>query len=191
MTPALQAGLDCARLWMHIATEPATEEEALVLDSETVVRSPHSADDPRTSVSTDHEGVALTMFFDREGAWTGEAPLLEIRLTPPAAGKFEPVRLMPALLLHERYARATLARNRGDILDALRMVRENSSPRRGLSDEHLRIVAEVYRALVAAGEPHPVKALAAMAPADKSTASRWISAARARGYLLDEEDGKP
>jgi hypothetical protein len=171
-----------------------------VLDRDTVIRSPHAAtrtcvdgrtetriDDPRVSVSMQEDGATLTLFFDPDMAWTGEAPLAEIRLSPPATGEFAPWRLMPRLPLNLQYARASLAYDRGDAVAALRALREIGSTRRGLGDEFLRAVADAYRSVIAAGQPHPVKALAMMAPADISTASRWISAARARG-LLDDAD---
>jgi hypothetical protein len=40
--------------------------------------------------------------------------------------------------------------------------------------------------LLAAGEPHPIKTIAANQHVDKSRASRWVKEARARGYI-DEQ----
>ena len=165
-------------------------------DQDTVVRSPHEAtrtrkngktetrvQDPRVSVAMQTDGAELVLFFEPERAWTGDAELLEIRLTPPESGRFEPWRLMPQIPGHLQYARATLAHREGDIRDALRALRENNSPRRGLDPDFLRFVAEQYKTLVAEGEPYPIKALAEMQFADKSTASRWVSAARKQGFL--------
>jgi hypothetical protein len=175
-----------------------------MLDRDTVIRDPHAAtvtrsggkrrvrvDDRRVSVAMQEQGATLTLFFEPELAWTGEAPLLELRLEPPASGKpFEPWRLVPRLPLHLQYARATLAHDHDNVTAALRALRQISSTRRGLSDDFLRLVAQAYTALVAEGEPHPIKALAEMQPVDKSTASRWVSAARERKFLPPAEAGK-
>jgi hypothetical protein len=165
-----------------------------------VVLSPHDAtpirkdgktdwqiDDDRVSVTMQEESAALTLFFDPATAWGGEAPLLEVRLTPTAGGNFEPWRLLPRLPLHLQYARATLAHKRENVVAALRALQQVNTTRRGLSDDFLRLVAELYRALVAEGEQHPGKALAEMQHVDKSTASRWITAARRRGMLEEAQ----
>jgi hypothetical protein len=173
-----------------------------MLDRDTIIRSPHAATvtrrggkthrethDPRISVAVQERGATLTLFFDTDSAFTGEAPLLEIRLEPPASGQpFEPWRLMPRLPLYLQYARASLAHKNDDATGALRALRQITAAGRGLSDDFLRLVAESYKALVAEGEPYPVKALAEMQPVDKSTASRWIKEARARGFIADRED---
>jgi hypothetical protein len=87
------------------------------------------------------------------------------------------------LPLHTRYARASLTWKHEGAAAALRALQGVDERRRGLSDDRLRVVAEIYEGLVAEGERHPVKALAAMQHVDKSTASRWITAARQRGLL--------
>lgn len=191
----------CNPVRVH-STELATQEGAL-RDRDTVIRSPHAVtqtrkagktetrvDDPRVSVTVQEQGATLTLFFDPETAWTGEAPLLEIRLTPPATGPFQPWRLMPMAPLHVGYARAALARDHGNLVAALRALREVTSTRRGLPNGFLRTVAELYGALVAEGEPYPIKTLAELQPVDISTASRWVSAARTRGFLpaTDQEE---
>jgi len=183
---------------IELSTERATQEDRM-LDRDTVIRSPHAAtvtrkdgktsrdiEDPRVSVAMQEDGATLTLFFDPERAWTGEAALLEVRLTPTTGGKFEPWRHLPHLLHHRQYALARLARDHGDIAAALRALRQVSSTRRGFSDDFLRLVAQQYETLVAEGEPYPVKALAELQPVDISTASRWITAARARGCLKEE-----
>ena len=172
-----------------------------MLDRETVIRVPHhqsvtrkdsrtrrKVHDPRVSVAMQEEGATLTLFFDPDTALSGDAPLLEIRLTPATGGEFEPWRLLPNLPLHLRYARAWLSWRRDDAGAALRALREVSSTRRGLSDDFLHTVAQIYGALVAEGEKYPVKALAAAQHVDISTASRWVTAARARGYLDEDAD---
>jgi hypothetical protein len=126
--------------------------------------------------------------YDPDTALSGDAPLLEIRLSPAASGTFEPWRLLPNLPLHLQYARAALAQKQGDVDAALWALRQVSSTRRGLSHDFLRIVAQLYGSLVAEGERYPVKALAKAQHVDVSTASRWIKAARSRG-LLDPKAG--
>jgi hypothetical protein len=167
-----------------------------VEDRDTVIRSPHDVAvtrergrtirrviDPRVSVSVQEEGATLTLFFDPETALSGEAPVREIRLTPTAGGEFQPWQLLPRLPHHLHYVRGVLAR-RPDVASAgLDALRQMGRTRRGLSDEWLRIVAQRYESLVADDERYPIKALAAMEHADKSTASRWVSAARKRGFL--------
>ena len=169
-------------------------------DRDTVIRHPHDEtvtrkdgrtktwiNDPRTSVAMQEEGATLTLFFEGgDPVWTGESPLLEIRLRPTAGGEFEPWRLLPNLPLHLQYARASLAWRRDDAAAALRALRKVSSTRRGLSDDFLRLVAQLHESLVTEGEAYPVKALAKMQHVDNSTASRWITAARARGFIETE-----
>jgi hypothetical protein len=169
-----------------------------MIDRNTEIRHPHDevvtrkdgvtervTRDPRTSVSVQEEGATLTLFFDPDRAWTGDAALFEVRLTPTAGGEFQPWRLMPTLMLHLQYARSTLAREHGDAHAALRALRRLSSTRRGHSDDFLRIVAQLHGQLIEEDEPHPIKALAKAQDVDVSTASRWVTAARHRG-LLDE-----
>jgi hypothetical protein len=181
-----------------------------VLDDETVIRIPHDATvtrrdgkkhvevhDPRVSVTVQSQGAAVMLFFNPgEGLFTGEAELLEIRLTPPESGRFEPWRLMPRLPVYRQHARAELAvldddrNNHPDAITAIRAGRQVMSTKRGLTDRFLWLVAHAYSALVAEGEPHPIKMLAEMTPVDISTASRWVSAARDRGFLEAKETEK-
>jgi hypothetical protein len=154
-----------------------------MLDPDTEIRHPHSADDPRVSVATQEEGATLTLFFDPATAWAGDAPLLEIRLTPTAVGELKPWLLSPRLLHHLQLARARLARSSGDITAAIQALRAVNAPRRGLNDDFLRAVAQQHETLVAEGEPYPVKTIADMQAVDISTASRWITTARRRGLL--------
>jgi DNA-binding MarR family transcriptional regulator len=53
------------------------------------------------------------------------------------------------------------------------MLRKHGSTRRGLPDTFLRLIAEQAR-----HAEHPVKTLAELHGVDKSTASRWLKAAR-------------
>jgi hypothetical protein len=172
-----------------------------MLDGETVIRHPHSATvtrvkgkkkvvthDPRISVAIAEGGATLTLFFPPETGWAGDANPLEIRIEPrEGADPFEPWRLMPKLPLYLSYARASLAHRDQDIRSALQALRALGTSRRGLGDEFYRLVAQSYEAIVAEGEPYPVKALAEMQPVDVSTASRWIKEARRRGFLPAEK----
>jgi hypothetical protein len=172
-----------------------------VLDRETVITHPHDAAvitrrvgkrhvairDPRTSVAMVEGGVKLTLFFEGDTAFTGEASPVEIRLEPHEGSEvFDPWRLMPKLPLYVSYAKAALAWNEEDVRRTLSALRSAGTSRRGLGDQFYRTVAEAYKSLLDEGERHPVKALAGMQPVDISTASRWISEARRRGYLPEE-----
>ena len=172
-----------------------------MLDAKTEIRIPHDAtktrkngrtetriDDPRVSVTMHEQSAAITLFFDRDRALAGDAPLLEVRLSPAASGTFEPWKLMPQLPLYLRYARASLAGRDADVMAALRALRQVTSTRRGLSDDFLLLVAVAYDSLVAEKEPYPVKALAEMQQVTISAASRWIKAARQRGYLNEGDN---
>jgi hypothetical protein len=174
-----------------------------VRDRDTVIRSPHDAtaireggktrwvkQDPRVSVEMQEEGATVTLFFDPERALAGDAPLLEVRLTPTAGGEFAPWKLMAKLPIYTAYARASLTWETESAAAALRALRRVNITRRGMSDDQFRAVAETYESLIAEGERYPVKALAALQDVDKSTASRWISAARARGFLPASESEK-
>jgi hypothetical protein len=162
-----------------------------VLDRNTVVSIPHDATvtreggrkvvdvhDPRHSVAIREDGATLTLFFDPD-----TAELVEVRLTHAASGEFNPWQLMPKLMRYLQYARGLLAHEEGDVVAALAALRESGKARRGLPDDALEIAAADYKTLVSEGEPHPIKALAKLRGVDKSTASRWISAARRRGLL--------
>jgi hypothetical protein len=157
-----------------------------MLDQNTVINVPHSDTDPRTSVTVQEQGAVLTLFFPAETALSGEAELLEVRLEP-TNGEFAPWYLVPRLPLILSYARATIAFRRDDAAAALRALRKLGSTRRGLSDDHYRIVAQLYDGLVREGERHPVKALAIAQRVDISTASRWVSGAKQRGFVEAEK----
>lgn len=170
-----------------------------MLDRDTVIRSPHKVVvkrqdgrtqrrvlDARVSVAMQEEGATLTLFFDPDADST-DAAVLEVRLSPPADGEFQPWRLLPNLPLHLQYARASLAWRKDDAGAALRALRQVSTTRRGLSDDFLKVVASLYESLKVEGEQYPIRALAAAQHVDKSTASRWVSAARRRGLLPEEE----
>jgi hypothetical protein len=171
-------------------------------DRDTVIRVPHEMEvtrekgqtkrreiDPRVSVSMQEKGATLILFFDPERALAGDA-LLEVRISPTEAGVFEPWRLLPALPHYVQYARAAMAHKRGDAAAALDALQRRNSPGRGLDERFLRDVADYYMTLVEGGERYPIKALASLRDVDKSTASRWITAARQRGLLSTSPEKK-
>jgi hypothetical protein len=170
-------------------------------DRDTVIRFPHASTvsrkggkkhvevhDPRCSVAMLEGGVKLTLFFPEESGLSGDAEPVEIRLEPHDSQPFDPWRLMPKLPLYVSYARASIAWRFDDAGRALRALREIGTTRRGHDDGFYKAVGELHAALVDHGEPHPVKALAEMQPVDISTASRWISEARRRGYLREKAE---
>jgi hypothetical protein len=163
-----------------------------MLDRDTVIQHPHSPDDPRISVTMEEDGARLILFFPPENGFTGLVDPTEVRLLPQEGKPFLPDRLLPRLPLHRRYAKASLAWRHDDIVGVLRQLH---MPRRGrgakLTDDFLQLVAIAYEEIVGMGEPHPVKAIANMEGVDISTASRWVSAARLRGYLAASVDDAP
>jgi hypothetical protein len=177
---------------------PLNEDQArfgLWLDASTEIRQPHEAIverkdgkktvrvvDPRTSVTVQEQGCALSVFFHPE---SGE--FAEIRLTPPKTGPFEPWRLLANASLYAQYARASLAADSKDLQGAIRALQQVSSTRRGLSDDQLHLVAQLHRSLIAEGERYPIKAISRTQHVDVSTASRWVKAARDRGFLEAKE----
>jgi hypothetical protein len=95
----------------------------------------------------------------------------------------------PQVNLYLAVARASMSWDFGDARAAAELLRQIGRPGRGLSDDFYRLIAGQYKALVAEGERHPVKALAAIQPGKTniSTASRWIKEAKRRG-LIDAEE---
>lgn len=162
-----------------------------MLDRDTIVQFPHEIGvkrgdpplDPRVSVSMKTEGVELVLFFADLG---GEGDVLEARVLPDTAS------VTPATIgyigrrfaLHVSYARAAIQWNEGAVRDALSSLRVSGRTSRGLSADFYRAVAVEYDALVRAGEPHPVKALALANSVTISAASRWITEAKRRGLVL-------
>ena len=72
-----------------------------------------------------------------------------------------------------------------EISAVMRRLKLLGNTKRGLGEDFYRAVAEEHAALVAAGEPHINKALAAKYHVDKSRPSRWIGEARRRGFIDD------
>jgi hypothetical protein len=190
---------------MHIqpnpqpALEVSMDPEMEILDSQAEIRVPHEVTktrrdgqtytevkDARTSVTIRDHGCLLQLFFAGNDL-SGEAALNEVRILP-GVDAFEPWLFAPRLPIYLSYARAAMAGHGGRIDAALHALRAAGKPRRGHSDEFYRQVASIYKALIAEGEPHPVKALAKMEPVDISTASRWVTEAKRRGLIKKEED---
>jgi hypothetical protein len=158
-----------------------------VLDSETVIRVPHSDDDPRVSVAMKTQGCELVLFFDDLGR---QGPLRELRLLPDTAELEPPVlrRFAPQSPLFLQYARAAMSDDEAGWVGSLWALREIGATRRGLGDEFYRLIGRNYAALIEQGEQYPVKALGEMHHAAISTASRWIKEARRRGYIEERKN---
>ena len=75
------------------------------------------------------------------------------------------------------------ATKRARLRDSAEALRALSGPGRGLTDEFYKRIGETYNALVAEGEPHPVKALSEIHHGTISAGSRWIKEARRRGFI--------
>jgi hypothetical protein len=152
-------------------------------------------DGPPTVVVT-HRGYKLVLRF-AAGDFMGEGLVQELRLLP------DKTKLGPRLLsqfapdapLYLAYARSTMrllgpegtAETRFEnFRDAAAALLEIGGPGRGLSPEFYRQIANLYRALVAAGEPHPVKAVGEYHHKTISAASRWVTEAKRRGYIKEE-----
>lgn len=163
-----------------------------MLDSETVIRFPHSGTvtrkngktirktiDPRTSVTIKDHGCELVLFFEGDDL-SGKAPLLEVSVRPDHGTLLKAHALMPRLPLYLTYARAAMAGRQEDAGKSLKALREAGKGRRGLSDDFYKLVIQSYTSIVAEGELFPVKALADLHGVKISTASRWITEARRR-----------
>jgi hypothetical protein len=157
----------------------------LMSSYETTVRMPHSADDPRCSVSIPTEGVELVIYFEDP---SGAGEVLEVQIKPAALA------ITPAVMSHigrnfvtfVDYARASVQWRREDVAEAVRALRGLGKTKRGVPDELLRTIARQYDSLRAEGDPHPNKTLAQMHWVAPSTSSRWVKEARRRGYLATE-----
>jgi hypothetical protein len=135
------------------------------------------------------EGVMLHMRFP---AWDGKGEVLEVRLLPDAS-ELDPTimryigKQFPVLVEH---ARASIAGREGDATSAIRALRAAGRTTRGLGEQHYRLVAVQYEALVANGEKAPIKALGEMNHVTISAASRWVKEARRRGYTTEGDKEK-
>ncbi len=136
-----------------------------------------------TAVLTEH-GCELHLHF---ASTKGDAPLVGVELKPAKGTRLDPVfarYYLPRLDLFLAPARAALDWDFGKVREAGEKLRGGNRPGRGLSPEWLQYIAAEYQALVDEGEKHPIKALAARyQPVHPSAVSRWVKAARNRGYL--------
>jgi hypothetical protein len=153
-------------------------------------------DGPPTVVVA-HRGYKLVVRF-ATGDFTGEGDVQELRLLPDTE-RLEPRvlrRFAPESETYLAFARAAMRILAPDRLGtpeerwekargAAQALREIAGPGRGLSDEFFRQISVNYNALLAEGEPHPVKALAEIHHVTISAASRWVTEARRRGYLKE------
>jgi hypothetical protein len=167
----------------------SNRRESAVLDADTHVHGPRawSKDEPRVVVSMKTYGCELLLFFDDLGR---DGPLRELRLLPDSA-ELEPrvlSQFAPKGPLYLQYARATMTDDDDNWRGSLEALREVGTTSRGLGDEFYRRIARQYAAIVAEGEPHPIKALGKMNHVVISTASRWVKEARRRNHIREERD---
>jgi hypothetical protein len=155
-------------------------------------------DGPPTAVVT-HRGCQLVLRFAPED-FRGEGQLQELRLLPGSKqlGPRHLRQFAPQAELYLAYARSamrifgpegTVESRRENFRGAADALRQIGGPGRGLSDQFYRTIAKNYAALVAEGEPHPIKALKEIHHVTISAASRWVKEARRRGYIT-ENGGK-
>ena len=173
-------------------------------DTETVVFGP-SKDEPRVHVHVQEDGGEVVLYFaDLSGE--GEVLGLEInprrvlsslKVTDHRKVKRAEERIDPAIVrrvgrnyaTYVIYARAVIQWDREKTQETLADLRKTGKTKRGLSIDFLGEISREYRAMEAAGERYPVKALAEKHHVVISAASRWLKAARERGLL--ETDGRP
>lgn len=175
-----------------MSDEPQVQVHPLGLEEE----HPHG---PPTAVIT-YRGCQLVLRF-ASGDFQGEGDIQELRVLPDTETLKPRVlrQFAPNAETYLQYARAAmqlLGRPEGTpeerwekFRGAGEAFREISGPGRGHPPGFFRVVAMTYNALVAEGEPHPVKALSEKHHVKISTASRWITEARRR-KLIEPKGGK-
>jgi hypothetical protein len=140
-----------------------------------------------------HRGCELVLRF-APGDFAGEGNLQELRLLPGTEDLRPRVlrQFAPDAEQYLAFAQAAMRifgpegtpeereQNFRDRADVLRRI---AGPRRELSNGFYKVIASSYAALVAEGEPHPVKALGEKHHVTISAASRWLKEARRRGLL--------
>lgn len=143
-----------------------------------------------------HRGLELVLRFSS----FPDGDLMEMRITAgapgdPLAGR-ELRQVAPDADLYVAYARAAMnwinpsvPGRREDWRRAAEALRPLGGPGRRLPPKFYRNIAEQHRAMVAAGEPHPVKAISEAHDVTISAASRWLTKARQLGFL-DGEDSR-
>jgi hypothetical protein len=161
-----------------------------VIDDDNVVIVSDPKHDPRIEVTIPDDTYPwpLVLYFESladDSALVGlklgtdEQPFREV-------GFADIQRLASNLALYVHYAHAWFAADRGEVRRSLDLLSEVGRTRRGLPGRFLKTIANEYNARVAAGDPAPITAIAEAHGKAKSTASRWVSAARARGWVDDE-----
>jgi hypothetical protein len=153
---------------------------------------------PPTVVIT-HRGVRLVLRF-APGDITAEGDVQELRLLPDTETLKPKVlrQFAPNADVYLAFARAAMRKPDPEagtpearyqkFADAAAALRQIAGPGRGLTDEFYRTIATNFEALVAEGEPHPVKALGENNHVTISAASRWVKEARRRGYLPEKAE---
>jgi len=155
-------------------------------------------DGPPTAVLK-HRGCELVLRF-APGDFAGEGDIQELRLLPGTADLRPRVlrEFAPDAEQYLAFARAAMRifgpegtpeERDENFRAAADVLRHIAGPRRGLSDEFYKVIATSYASLVAAGEPHPVKALHKKHHVTMSAASRWLKEARRRGLIEDGDNG--
>jgi hypothetical protein len=146
---------------------------------------------PPTTV-VEHRGFKLVLRFG-EGDLAGEGPVQEIWIRPDTlpveAGALQ---LMPSAPHYFELARRHMAIFGSDermpeerwarFYEAAKPFQKVGGPGRALPDQHYQLLGVEYKVRVEAGDPHPVKTIAARHGVKISTASKWLKEARRRGY---------
>jgi hypothetical protein len=174
----------------------------LTEEPEGVWTRPHGLEDefpngPPTALIK-HRGCCLILRF-APGDFAAEGDVQELRLLPDTK-TLEPKVLRqfaPQAELYLAFARAAMRRwwpeqsaeiRHENLAASATALRQIAGPGRGLTDEFYRTIATTYKALVAEGEPHPVKALSEINHVSISAASRWVTEARRRGYVPEKAE---
>lgn len=150
-----------------------------------------------STVEIEHDGFRFVLRFKQGDTW-GDGPLQKLEIEPlETSTSLEPralrqfakktelyVGLARAAMKTMQTSGATPEERRSRLLGAVQTLRSVGGPGRGLPDEHYRAIGDHYKALVDEGEPHPVKAISESHNVSISAASRWVTEARHRGYLI-------
>jgi hypothetical protein len=141
-----------------------------------------------------HRGLELVLLFSS----FPDGDLIEMLVAAgsagaPLAGR-ELRQVAPDADLYIAYARAAMnwmnpdvPSRKEDFRRAAEALRPLGGPGRRLPPKFYRNIAQQHDAMVAAGEPHPVKAISEAHHVTISAASRWLSKARQLGFLDSEK----
>lgn len=161
---------------------------------------------PRSYVATieseEHAGFVLELLVDVDNFARTSCRELRVRATGDEAVSAPLLRAVRLPVLLTIAAKAAMEKVTRDEAGALRQApmtaadvdafveqfRGARKARQGtpLTDDQLRNVAELYRAAAARGLP-PVKTITKAEHVSRATASRWVAAARERGFLERSE----